>query len=102
MPEELRINSSSNSIIPSSNRVLSDPLDDEDDEEDDRIDESSMNEIQKRDQVQSQIHSSDPINVNHHQTSFWWKLTQSQNMYNKVATLATCPTNFTINDVSFR
>lgn len=40
------------------------------------------------------------INMNQQQTSFWWKLTQSQNIYNKVSTLATCPLNFTINDVS--
>ena len=32
------------------------------------------------------------------QATFWWKLTQSQHIYNKVATLSTCPQNFTINE----
>lgn len=32
------------------------------------------------------------------QATFWWKLTQSHHMYNKVATLSTCPQNFTINE----
>jgi frizzled len=32
------------------------------------------------------------------QATFWWKLTQSQQIYNKVATLSTCPQNFTINE----
>jgi frizzled len=40
-----------------------------------------------------------PINSQSQQTTFWWKLTQSQNMYNKVATLLTCPTNFTLNEM---
>lgn len=35
------------------------------------------------------------------QENFWWKLTQSQNIYNKVATLSTCPQNFTINERGF-
>lgn len=37
------------------------------------------------------------------QTNFWWKLdwklNQSQNIYNKVSTLLTCPTNFTLNEM---
>lgn len=32
------------------------------------------------------------------QATFWWKLTQSHHMYNKVSTLSTCPQNFTLND----
>lgn len=36
--------------------------------------------------------------VSHPQATFWWKLTQSHHMYNKVSTLSTCPQNFTLNE----
>lgn len=38
-----------------------------------------------------------PIN-SQPQATFWWKLTHTQQMYNKVSTLSTCPQNFTINE----
>lgn len=86
------------SIVPvvSSKSIVASTSDSDDDEEDDDgeevgtgVDSASANEL-------------NPINMNQQQTSFWWKLTQSQNIYNKVSTLATCPLNFTINDVSCR
>lgn len=36
---------------------------------------------------------------NQPQATFWWKLTQSHNLYNKVSTLSTCPQNFSINEL---
>ncbi|CRK89627.1 CLUMA_CG003269, isoform A [Clunio marinus] len=38
------------------------------------------------------------INNRPQQATFWWKLTQSHQMYNKVSTLSTCPQNFTIDE----
>lgn len=58
---------------------------------------STENQTRSNDDDDDEVEAKYVIS-NQPQATFWWKLTQSHHMYNKVSTLSTCPQNFTINE----
>lgn len=109
MPEELNFYHERNSEVPSKSsfqtlKYLKLNTVGKINEPDNRLISQMRNDIFKNEHNLKNNHTNlndDSSNYeNIKQTSVWRKITQSQNIYNKISTLATCPTNFSVNEVS--